>query len=506
MRNVLFITLDQWRADCLSILGHPCLRTPHLDALAREGLVFTRHFTQASPCGPARASILTGLYAHNHRSVRNGIPLDARHATLAGEVRRGGWDPVLFGYTDTTLDPREHPVESPLLRTYEQVLPGFRAGIHFDSSNAAWLDWLRARGVDPGGPHPHDVWLPRRSPGDPTGAGPTLAPARYGAAETETAFLTDAVLDYLENAPEGWFVHLSYLRPHPPFLAPEPYNALYPADAAPPPTRAATRNREAEQHPWLAWYLARIYSRNLLVRERFPLADLDDAGLRQLRATYYGMVSEVDDQIGRLLAALRRSGRYAQTLIIVTADHGEQLGDHWMFGKDGYFDAAFHVPLILRDPDGRAGRVDRFTEAVDLTPTILDWLGLAVPRTCDGRTLLPFARDAVPADWRDAAHWEYDFRDLGEPGRELGLDAEACSLTVLREDRFKYVHFAALPPLLFDLAADPGERVNLAEDPDHAAVALACARKLLSWRMRSEDRTLTHLQPGPGGIRERRHR
>jgi arylsulfatase A-like enzyme len=95
--NVLLITLDQWRADCLSAVGHPCLRTPNLDRLAAEGVLFRRHFTQASPCGPARASLLTGLYAHNHRSVRNGVPLDDRHTNIAREVRKAGYDPVLFG-------------------------------------------------------------------------------------------------------------------------------------------------------------------------------------------------------------------------------------------------------------------------------------------------------------------------------------------------------------------------------------------------------------------------
>src|SRR5713101_7021166 len=127
--NVLLITLDQWRADCLSAMGHPCLRTPHLDRLAADGVLFRRHYTQASPCGPARASLLTGLYAHNHRSVRNGIPLDDRHSNLARELRKAGYDPVLFGYTDTAVDPRLYPRGDPALDTYEGVLPGFTPGL-----------------------------------------------------------------------------------------------------------------------------------------------------------------------------------------------------------------------------------------------------------------------------------------------------------------------------------------------------------------------------------------
>ena len=126
--NVLFITADQWRGDCLSALGHPCVRTPHLDGLAESGVLFTRHYSQASPCSPGRASLYTGLYLHNHRVVVNGTPLDARHTNVALEARRLGYDPVLFGYTDTSVDPRSRAPGDPALRTYAGVLPGMTPG------------------------------------------------------------------------------------------------------------------------------------------------------------------------------------------------------------------------------------------------------------------------------------------------------------------------------------------------------------------------------------------
>ena len=106
--NVLFITADQWRGDCLSAAGHACVKTPNLDALALDGALFTNHYSQASPCGPARASLYTGMYLMNHRSVRNGTPLDARHTNVALEVRKAGFDPALFGYTDISPDPRQY--------------------------------------------------------------------------------------------------------------------------------------------------------------------------------------------------------------------------------------------------------------------------------------------------------------------------------------------------------------------------------------------------------------
>ena len=143
--NLLLITADQWRADCLSAEGHPCVRTPRIDALAAAGVRFRRHFAQATPCGPSRASLHTGLYAMNHRSVTNGTPLDARHSNLAAELRKAGYRPVLFGYTDMSHDPRALPPDDPRLCTYEGVYPSFEIGLYLPENNAAWLDHLAHR-------------------------------------------------------------------------------------------------------------------------------------------------------------------------------------------------------------------------------------------------------------------------------------------------------------------------------------------------------------------------
>lgn len=123
-RNVLLIVVDQWRGDTLANLGHPCIRTPNLDALCRDGVTFRNHYAQCAPCGPARASLLTGLYQMNHRVVQNGIPLDARHVTLPQEVRRAGYDPALVGYTTTTPDPRTTHPGDPRFRHLGDTMAG----------------------------------------------------------------------------------------------------------------------------------------------------------------------------------------------------------------------------------------------------------------------------------------------------------------------------------------------------------------------------------------------
>jgi len=210
-------------------------------------------------------------------------------------------------------------------------------------------------------------------------------------------------------------------------------------------------------------------------------------------------MTRVDAEIGRLMAFLDESGLAASTLVIFTTDHGEEIGDHWLMGKGGYFDGSYHVPLIVRDPRpgaARGARVQRFTEHVDILPTMMEAIGAPVPLQCDGRSLGTFlAGEGAPETWREEAHWEYDFRDAGDDDAErtFGLTMHQCALNVVRGPRYKYVHFAKLPPLFFDLAADPGETRNLAADPAYAPLVLAYAQKLISWRMTHDEQTLTHL-------------
>jgi arylsulfatase A-like enzyme len=486
--NVLFITADQWRGDCLSAVGHPMVKTPNLDALAAQGALFTRHYANAAPCGPSRASLHTGLYLQNHRSGTNGTPLDARHTNWALEAGKLGYDPVLFGYTDTSRDPRGEPDDSPWLRTYEGPLPGVRPVCHLDGDPTPWTDWLQSKGYATP-KKAQDAYGWRAKGPDWEDGAPEPRPLAFPAEVDDVAFLIGQLIDYLKGVGEAPFVaHLSLLRPHPPFVAPRPYNALYDPAAVPGFRRAVSAEAEGEQHPWLAWRLGRQGCR----------APANEARLRRLKAVYYGLMTRVDDEIGRLMAFLDESGLAGRTLVIFTSDHGEEMGDHWLIGKGGYFDGSFHIPLIVRDPRpgaARGLRVDRFTENVDILPTMMDAIGADVPLQCDGRSLAPFLAGQTPAAWREEAHWEYDFRDVGDHDaeRSLGLTLHQCALNVVRGERYKYVHFTGLPPLFFDLTADPGETRNLAADPAHAPLVLAHAQKLLSWRMLHDEQTLTHL-------------
>ncbi|WP_207478506.1 phosphoric/sulfuric ester hydrolase PehA [Arenibaculum pallidiluteum] len=509
-RNVLLIVVDQWRADFVPHLLRangqaPFLETPNLDRLCREGVTFRNHVTTCVPCGPARASLLTGLYLMNHRAVQNTVPLDQRHFNLGKALRGLGYDPALIGYTTTTPDPRTTSAKDPRFLVLGDLMDGFRSVGAFEPNMDGYFGWVAQRGF-PLPPRREDIWLPE---GEDAVPGATDRPARIPKELSDSAFFTERALTYLKGRDgRPFFLHLGYYRPHPPFVAPAPYHAMYRPEDMPAPVRAASADEEAAQHPLLRHYVDSIRRGSFFHGAEGSGATLDEREIRQMRATYCGLITEIDDCLGRVFAYLDETGQWDDTLVIFTSDHGEQLGDHHLLGKIGYHDESFRIPFVVKDPDspGRRGVIeDAFTESVDVMPTVIDWLGGEVPRACDGRSVLPLLRGGAPRDWRTELHYEFDFRDVfyDRPEPVLGLGMDESSLCVIQDARYKYVHFAALPPLFFDLARDPQQFVNRAEDPEYAALVRDYAQKALSWRLRHADRTLTHFRATPRGLEER---
>ena len=487
--NVLYITVDQWRGDCLSAADHPVVQTPNLDRLARRGVRFANHWSVTAPCGPSRASLHTGLYPMNHGSVGNGTPLDDRFTNIAREARAAGYDPVLFGYTDTSVDPRTvTDPDDPRLRDYEGVLPGFTPQVLLTGRNQGpWAQWLAAQGVEVPA-KPSDLYRPIDGYPGAGDHGSSWTPTRFRAEHSETAFLTSEVMRWLDRREgEPWFAHVSYLRPHPPYRAPEGYHDRYdPADGAA-FRRAGNRDAETAMHPLHAGMMSLVGSPD------------SEAEARQLRATYWGNMAEVDDQLGVLLDHLDASEHSADTLVLLTSDHGDQMGDHWLVEKLGWWDESYHVPLIVVDPRPEAEVtrntvVESFTESVDVMPTLCEWLGIEVPVAVDGRPLQPFLHGAgAPPDWRTEAHWQWDFRDPVNHAIEdaLGLTMEQCCLDVVRSATHKFVNFGDGSRLFFDLTEDPDQLTDRSNDPSAAADMIDAMGRLLTWRQRHDDRTLT---------------
>lgn len=474
--NLLLITADQWRGDCLGVLGHPHVVTPHLDALAEESVVFTRHFAPCAPCSPARASLYTGLYQMTHRVVSNGAPLDRRFDTVAQVALRSGTRPALFGYTDTALDPRGLVPDDPRLGNFEEVLPGFAAVQQLDEAEAPWRAWMASRGRGDAAHHRVAPEADQRV---------SLAPTAYGPDETQTAFLTDRFLEWLPAQPEPWAAHLSFLRPHPPFVVPAPYNTQHDPADMPIPLGQGRADFGAE-HMLVQGFRAQSKGTDFQTEAPGAVADFTPEDFARVRALYYGMLTEVDAQLGRIFAALKASGQWENTLLIMTSDHGEMLGDHGMLGKGGFYPQSQHIPLMIRAPGSAPRRVDALTSAVDILPTICEALDSAPQTPLDGMSLVPWLRGDTP-EWREAVMWEFDFRSyLPEPMRSgLGFGARECVMTVRMSDDYLYMSSPAFEPILFDLTADPDCLSNVAGQNPEAR--LAAAEALLTERMALTD-------------------
>ena len=496
MPNLLFITLDQLRADVLFGALHGIVPTPAFDRLMAEGTTFTQCFTAAVPCGPARASLLTGLYAFNHRGIRNGAPVAAHHATLGTELRRAGVEPLLFGYCDMAADPTSQAPNDPDNATYELPARGFREIVEMRfEAPLAWTGYLRSMGYDLPAPQP-ERWFDLYRP---SGDGPR-APAFYHAEHSDTAFLTNRTLEALEARRDGpWCAHLTYIRPHPPLVAPEPWNQLAVAESVPRPTAPP----DDPAHPFrTAWFSAPA-QQSLFWGFDGQCERLSPADIADLRAVYLGLVAEVDHHLGRILDWLDVTGQAENTHIVLLSDHGEMLGDQGYWGKDNVLSPAHHVPLVFRGPGVAAGNVIKdVISTVDVAPTILELLGVVAPTAMDGDSLYHLLVNGHSDSLRGMALSEIDLANPGVPTRferALDLDPLSANAAILRDRTHTLVHFnGGLPPMLFDRLNDPEERCDIAATTTGAAEVARLRAALLDLRMRRADRRLDQASPPTG--------
>lgn len=499
--NILVITADQWRGDCLGSVGHPNLKTPHVDALASDAVLFKNHYTTTAPCSPARTSLYSGLYQMNHRVVQNGTPMAHALDNMARAARRAGYRPTLFGYTDTSMDPRCFHENDPELTSYENVLPGMHVGQLLQENDRPWFSWLRERGHAI--PDTDQVHIPDMEAGERV----SLQAPLYDEEETQTAFLVEKLGQWLDEQAaddQAWFAHLSFLRPHPPFVVPAPFNTMYAPEDGPAYARAVDAGMEAASHPLMALLQAHQpmssflnYAADGSFGPDDLVRDLSAHDLARIRAIYYGMISEVDAKLGQLFAMLKARGMWDNTILIFTSDHAEMMGDHWMLGKGGYHKGSYHMPLIIRTPDGQRGEtVEAFTSSADIFPTLLELMDVEPTNALDGDSLLEHINGNPVAGWRDAAFFEFDYRALRRVDRDLAarLRNQDCSLSVLRDAHYHYVHCPGFPNLLFDLSTDPDCLINVADDPAYQAVRLTYAEKLLDLRAGHLDETLARYK------------
>ena len=495
-RNVLWIMADQLRWDYLSCYGHPTLETPHIDGLAARGVRFQRAYVQSPICGSSRMSYYTGRYCRSHGATWNGFPLRVGEPTLGDHLRPLGVRPVIVGKTHMIPDLRGMEwlgidPNSPIGVTIAEC--GFEPyerddGLHpygFEQ-NPPYDDYLRRHGF--GSENPWEEWA-NSGEGDD---GEVLSgwlmrysnlAARIPDEHSETPYMTTRAMQFMADAgDQPWLCHLSFIKPHWPYIVPAPYHDMYGANQILPPVRS-----EAERvngHPVFRAYqnsrICRAFSRDEVRRRVIP--------------AYMGLIKQIDDQMGRLFAWMRARGLFDNTMVVFSSDHGDYLGDHWMGEKDLFHDPSVRVPLIVYDPrpeaDTTRGTVSpELVEGIDLAPTFLEFFGgEAKPHILEGRSLNPLLHSAkAPAAWRRYAISEYDYATR-DARLDLGLDQNDARLIMACDKRWKYVHCEGFRPMLFDLEQDPQELNDLGGDPAHAEVRTRMHEAIFAWARQHHNR------------------
>lgn len=421
--NLLLLLADQLRYDALGCNGARFCRTPAMDAVGAAGVRFANAYTPIALCTPARASLFTGRYPHNHLQLSNmgnfnGV-FDRQligQPTLFSGLGAAGYR---IGYTGKWHLPREgdtalwridrwHP-RAEWLRT----VPGY----DFARAEVQRLEW--------------------------GAAAPFAGRSTLPAGRMQEAWTADRAIEMIDAFSAGdspFLVVASFFGPHFPYAVPEPYDTMY----------------DPGQVPCPANYAERFTAKPLIQQKelrRWNAAHLTWPDWQRVIAAYWGYCSFVDHQMGRVLAALRRCGRAHDTVVVVTADHGDMLGNHRLFNKGFHmYEETHRVPLLIAGPGIRRGATAAaFANLVDLTPTLAELAAAAPPERADGRSLTPLLAGAAPEGWPDDVFAEFH-----------GYETTLYSARMIRTADWKYVYNPASRDELYDLRSDPGELHNLA--------------------------------------------
>jgi arylsulfatase A-like enzyme len=489
--NVIWIMCDQLRYDYLGCTGHPTLKTPNIDRLAELGVRFSNAYVQSPICGPSRMSFYTGRYMRSHGSHWNGWPLRVGEPTLGDHLKKIGVRNVLVGKTHMAPDlegMKSLGIVPDSIIGVHVAECGFEPyerddGLHPSNRPRPRYDtYLREHGYDAENPWEH--WANSGAAEDGTLQNGWLLvhadkAARIPDELSETPYMTRRAMDFIaesEADERPWCLHLSYIKPHWPYIAPEPYASMYGVDDILPAIRSEKERQEA--HPVFAAYMDMLYSRNMSREE----------AREKVIPAYMGLIKQIDDQIGVLMNFLDARGLLLKTMIVFTSDHGDYLGDHWMGEKDLFHDQSAKIPLIVLDPseaaDGTRGTIcDALVEAIDLAPTFIDYFGGKPPdHILEGCSLMPLLRGERPSDWRKVVFSEYDY-SMQEVRLKLNQPIEQCRLFMVFDGRWKYIHASGFRPMLYDLLSDPQEFADRGEDPSCADVIARLQSVLFDWAL-----------------------
>jgi len=449
--NILYLLADQMRYDALSCNGAPICRTPNLDVLAKEGTRFTHAYTSNALCSPSRASILTGLYPHNHGQLANAGNFNGvfdqcmlNHETYFSLLKAKGYQTGYIGKWHLEKDgdgnfwgiDRWHPSRDFHRELQEQGID-YDFGIH----EVQPLEW----GED----------------------APFCGSSVLDTERHHDAWVTQHTIDTLEQFKEGapFVICASFHGPHFPYAVPDPYDHMYDSASV---SRPDNFDEMFMNKPG-------IQQKELM---RWNTAGLTWLDWQRVIATYWGYCSYIDMLIGRIIAELREQGLYEETMIIFSADHGDMLGNHRLFNKGfNMYEEDYRVPLLIRWPgsDSQGIGCDAFVSLTDLMPTILAAAEVAPPAV-DGRSLKRFLIGETVKDWRDDVYCEFN-----------GYETTLLTSRMVRTTRWKYVYNPYDLDELYDMQSDPGELHNLARLLAFSHVLRRMKERLVYWLRRTGD-------------------
>ncbi len=479
--NILMILCDELRADALGYAGNSIVKTPHIDALVQSGTMFRQCMITQPTCTPSRASMLTGCYPSvlNSRMVGCYTPDDARF--LPHVLAQNGYRTASIG--------KLHLVPQAAEPDYIQQMMSSGDGTYFGFQE---INLVNGHGDRCFGPE-YSRWLQERVPDakerlqqrQATANGVDTFEWPLPSEVHSSVYIADQTVDFLRNVDEQpFFLHVSFPDPHYPFVVPEPHASLYKPDEMPPPLPPVT-----ESHDLPALHTNVYFCRNATLTrpdgrpvDRIigtPPHDYSAVSVedwQQVKATYYGMISLIDDSIGRILTVLDAQGLRENTVIVFVSDHGDYLGDHGFYGKGLPYDSVLRVPLIYAGADILAGQVvETIASTLDIAPTLLDLLQIDEVEGMQGISTKAILTGSTTKT-RTAALTEND--DDFVPMRMRTLTTLDWKLTYyLNQDLGE----------LFDRVNDPDEMNNLWNSSEHASIKQELLQQLLAEVLSSID-------------------
>ncbi|TDQ37390.1 sulfatase family protein [Aureibacillus halotolerans] len=478
--NIILIQTDQQSADTLGVYGNPIVKTPHLERLAQNGVVFDNAFCNYPACSPSRSSMMTGRYASTIRCHANHMLINPLEVSLPQVLKENDYQTALIGKNHAFMENENAFDSANRQSTLHEVFDYIKQGHHGHL--------VEGYENDPEAASAHQ-WAVDHCWRSPLGHG--VNPASYEKCGTQ--LLGDSAIDYLENVRQThqpFFMWLSFPDPHTPYQVPEPYGSMYDLENVPLPPRDDLKDKPERQK------VAHIMD---------AMDKADDDLIRRVRAIHYGMINFIDDNVGRVMETLERLRLKEDTVVIFTSDHGDSMGAHGLIQKhNAFYDSFTHVPLIVTWPGKISPQSSKpLVELVDLMPTLLELSGSVVPHGVQGRSFAPILFEQAYSPR------EYVVIESGEEGEPMTLSEitdrpkdpfdESCFVWCahreawlgkgksIRTHDWKLNIYTNGDGELYDLQNDPDELVNLFGKPEHESITVELERKLLRWSMQQED-------------------